>query len=37
MWSINPALHWVLDVLFNEDKACIGHENTAENLDILPK
>jgi DNA-binding HxlR family transcriptional regulator len=30
-------LHWVLDVTFNEDKACIRNDNAAENLDILRK
>ncbi len=36
-WSIENQLHWVLDVTFNEDKACICNDNAAENLDILRK
>ena len=36
-WSIENQLHWVLDVTFNEDKACIRNDNAAENLDILRK
>ena len=34
---IENQLHWVLDVTFNEDKACIRNDNAAENLDILRK
>jgi hypothetical protein len=30
-------LHWRLDVVFNEDKACIRNDNAAENMDILRK
>ena len=26
-WSIENQLHWVLDVSFNEDKACIRNDN----------
>lgn len=36
-WSIENQLHWRLDVIFNEDKACIRNDNAAENLDILRK
>jgi predicted transposase YbfD/YdcC len=36
-WGIENQLHWVLDVTFNEDKACIRNDNAAENLDILRK
>ncbi|MDP2194089.1 MAG: ISAs1 family transposase [Alphaproteobacteria bacterium] len=36
-WGIENQLHWVLDVTFNEDKACIRNVNAAENLDILRK
>ena len=35
-WSIENQLHWSLDVLFNEDKACIRNDNAAEK-DILCK
>jgi predicted transposase YbfD/YdcC len=36
-WSIENQLHWRLDVVFNEDKACIRNDNAAENMDILRK
>lgn len=36
-WSIENQLHWSLDVVFNEDKACIRNDNAAENIDILRK
>ena len=36
-WAIENRLHWSLDVVFNEDKACIRNDNAAENLDILRK
>lgn len=36
-WSIENQLHWVLDVVFNEDKACIRNDNAAENTDLLRK
>jgi len=36
-WSIENQLHWSLDVVFNEDKACIRNDNAAENMDILRK
>eukprot|EP01035_Chromulina_nebulosa_P002058 gene2058-2767_t len=36
-WSIENQLHWTLDVVFNEDKACIRNDNAAENLNILRK
>jgi predicted transposase YbfD/YdcC len=36
-WAIENQLHWSLDVLFNEDKACIRNDNAAENIDILRK
>lgn len=36
-WSIENQLHWRLDVVFNEDGACIRNDNAAENLDILRK
>jgi predicted transposase YbfD/YdcC len=36
-WSIENQLHWRLDVVFNEDGACIRNDNAAENIDILRK
>jgi predicted transposase YbfD/YdcC len=36
-WSIENQLHWILDVSFNEDKACIRNENASENMNILRK
>lgn len=36
-WGIENQLHWSLDVVFNEDKACIRNDNAAENMDILRK
>lgn len=36
-WAIENQLHWSLDVVFNEDKACIRNDNAAENMDILRK
>jgi predicted transposase YbfD/YdcC len=36
-WGIENQLHWRLDVIFNEDKACIRNENAAENMAILRK
>ncbi len=36
-WAIENQLHWRLDVVFNEDGACIRNDNAAENIDILRK
>jgi predicted transposase YbfD/YdcC len=36
-WGIENQLHWVLDVVFNEDKACISNDNAAENMNTLRK
>lgn len=36
-WGIENQLHWRLDVVFNEDGACIKNDNAAENIDILRK
>ena len=36
-WGIENQLHWRLDVVFNEDGACIRNDNAAENIGILRK
>jgi predicted transposase YbfD/YdcC len=36
-WGIENQLHWRLDVIFNEDGACIRNDNAAENINILRK
>ena len=36
-WGIENKLHWRLDVAFNEDKACIRHDTSVENMNILRK
>lgn len=36
-WEIENKLHWVLDVTFNQDKACITKDNGPENMDIIMK
>ena len=36
-WGIENQLHWVLDVVFNEDKACIRNDNASENMNTLRK
>jgi len=36
-WGIENQLHWRLDVVFNEDGACIRNDNAAENINILRK
>lgn len=36
-WAIENQLHWSLDVVFNEDKACIRNDNAAENIDVIRK
>jgi predicted transposase YbfD/YdcC len=36
-WRIENQLHWRLDVVFNEDKACIRNDNAAENMDVMRK
>lgn len=36
-WGIENKLHWRLDVVFNEDKACIRNDNASENMDIVRK
>lgn len=36
-WSIENKLHWRMDVVLNEDKACIRNDNAAENMSIVRK
>jgi len=36
-WEIENKLHWKLDVVFNEDKACFRNDNATQNMDILRK
>ena len=36
-WSIENNLHWVLDVVFNEDASRIRDQNTAENMSSMRK
>lgn len=36
-WCIENKLHWRLDVVFNEDKACITNDNAAEIMNIVRK
>lgn len=36
-WSIENELHWMLDVLYGQDKACIRNESGAENLTLIQK
>jgi predicted transposase YbfD/YdcC len=34
-WGVENALHWVLDVTFNEDRSRIKKENAPENFGLL--
>lgn len=36
-WGVENKCHWRLDVVFNEDKACINNDNAAENMSIIRK
>ena len=36
-WGIENKLHWRLDVVFNEDRACIRNDNAAENISTVRK
>jgi predicted transposase YbfD/YdcC len=36
-WGIENQVHWRLDVVFNEGKACIRNDNASENMDIVRK
>ena len=35
--ALENKLHWRLDVLFNEDGACIRNDNASENINIMRK
>lgn len=34
-WGIENNLHWVLDVVFDEDFSTVRKDNSAQNLNIL--
>jgi len=36
-WAVENKCHWRLDVVFNEDGACIRNDNAAENMSIIRK
>lgn len=36
-WAIENSLHWVLDVVFNEDKSRVRKGNADENLSIIKR
>ena len=36
-WSIENNLHWVLDVLLNEDSCLVRKDNSPQNLNIIRK
>ena len=36
-WGIENTLHWSLDVVFNEDNACVRNKNAPENLALIRK
>ena len=36
-WSVENNLHWVLDVIFNEDYCLVRKDNAAANLNVLRK
>lgn len=36
-WGIENKLHWRLDVLYNQDSACIRDDNAVQNMDTLHK
>jgi predicted transposase YbfD/YdcC len=36
-WGIENKLHWRLDVIYNQDKACVRNDNAAQNLDTMHK
>jgi predicted transposase YbfD/YdcC len=36
-WGIENKLHWRLDVICNQDKACVRNDNAAQNIDTMHK
>jgi predicted transposase YbfD/YdcC len=36
-WGIENNVHWMLDVMFNEDNACMRNTNVAENMNLARK
>ena len=36
-WGIENNVHWVLDVMMNEDKTCIKNNYSAENRNVIKK
>ena len=36
-WSIENNLHWVLDVIFDEDFSTLRKDNSAQNINIIRK
>ena len=36
-WGIENNVHWVLDVMMNEDKTCIKNNYSAENMNVIKK
>jgi predicted transposase YbfD/YdcC len=36
-WAVENKLHWVLDVIFNEDRSTFSAKNAAQNMAIIRK
>jgi predicted transposase YbfD/YdcC len=34
-WSIENQVHWVLDVVFNEDQSSVRKDNAPENMALI--
>jgi len=34
-WLVENALHWTLDVVFNEEGTCVRKDNAAENMALV--
>lgn len=34
-WSVESQVHWVLDVVFNEDQSSVRKDNAAENMALV--
>jgi predicted transposase YbfD/YdcC len=34
-WSVESQVHWVLDVVFNEDQSTVRKDNAAENMALI--